>query len=182
MNKITMMTLAAGTLLALGAGAFAQQDADMMGKPVTSMDRQYLMKNAQGSVSDYANGEAAAQTGDSAVRAYGVRLMEDHNRLNIEMLQLAGRRGLTLPLTISETDKTKIDALTAHKGMDFDREFLREAIKTNTQDVTDAQKELAETTDSEVHIAVTDFLSTEQSHLAEAKQIQAGMGAMSGRR
>jgi len=175
MHKKTITLLTLGSLLAVGAGALAQQDTGRMGKPVSSTDRQYLIQDAQGSIADYANGAAGVQSGSAAIRQYGVRLLEDHDRLNIELLQMAGRRGLTLPLTISESDKTKLNALTARKGMDFDREFLREAVQTNTQDVADAQKELAATSDPEVRLIVSDFLSTEQAHLAEAKQIQAGM-------
>ena len=182
MNKTLASLTAASALLAVAAGAFAQKDGGMTASPLSGTDRQFLTQCAQGSISDYANGAAGVQSGSQAVRQYGIRVMEDHDRLNIEIMQLAGRRGLQLPLTMAEADTTKLNALTERKGMDFDREFLRGEVQTNAQDVADAQKELAATTDPEVRIVVTDYLNTEQAHLAEARRIQAGMGAMSGRR
>jgi putative membrane protein len=192
MNKAhTALTL--GALLTLSAGVLAQTDtpgatgapmtAPMMGAPVTSTDRQFLIQDAQGSVSDYANGAAALNLGQSpAVRQFGIWLLQDHNRLNIGLLMLAQRKGVTLPLTISDADKTKLNALTAKTGADFDRAFLQGAIQTNQQDIRDAKKELAATTDPEVRLLVTDYLTTEVAHLTAAQTIQGSLGKMSGRR
>ncbi len=192
MNK-AQTALALGALLALGAGALAQNDAPgatnapmatpMMSTPVTAADRQFLIQDAQGSVSDYANGAAALNQGQSpAVRQLGIWLLQDHNRLNIGLLMLAQRKGITLPLTISDADKTKLNALTAKTGTDFDRAFLQDAIQTNQQDISDAKKELAATTDPEIRLLVTDYLSTEYGHLTAAQTILAGMTKAARRR
>ena len=188
MNKV-QTALALGALLALGTAALAQNDATgamdapMMGTPVTSTDRQFLIQDAQGSVSDYANGAAALNQGQSpAVRQFGIWLLQDHNRLNIGLLMLAQRKGVTLPLTISDADKAKLTTLTSKKGADFDRAFLQDAIQTNQQDISDAKKELAATTDPEVRLLVTDYLSTEYGHLTAAQTIMAGMTKTVGRR
>lgn len=192
MNK-AQTALALGALLTLGAGALAQNGAPgamgapmtapMMGTPVTATDRQFLIQDAQGSVSDYANGAAALNQGQSpAVRQLGIWLLQDHNRLNIGLLMLAQRKGVILPLTISDADKTKLNALTAKTGAGFDRAFLQSAIQTNQQDISDAKKELAATTDPEVRLLVTDYLSTEYGHLTAAQTIMAGMTKTVGRR
>ena len=202
MNK-TQTALALGVLLSLGASALAQNDtpgamgapmttapmttpmttAPMLGMPVTPTDRQFLIQDAQGSVSDYANGAAALNQGQSpAVRQFGIWLLQDHNRLNIGLLMLAQRKGVVLPLTISDADKTKLNTLTAKTGADFDRAFLQGAIQTNQQDISDAKKELAATTDPEVRLLVTDYLTTEYGHLTAAQTIMAGMGKTTGRR
>jgi len=186
MNKVcTALTLGA-TLLG-GTCALAQNDTagmtGMAGTPINDADRQFLIQDAQGSVSDYANGAAALNQGRSpAVRQFGIWLLQDHNRLNISLLMLAQRKGITLPLTISDADKTKLTALTARKGADFDRAFLQEAIQTNQQDISDAKKELAATTDPEVRLVVTDYLTTEYGHLTAAQTIQGSLGKTMGRR
>lgn len=179
-----MNTLACAAALALGLGGAALAQNDMpgtmtmpMSAPVSAGDRQYLIQDAQGSVADYANGAAALNQAQSpAVRQLGIWLLQDHNRLNIELLGLAQRKGVSVPLTISSTDKAKLTALTARTGADFDRQWLAEAIQTNRQDIQDAQKELRTTTDPEVRLVATDFLSTEYAHLTAAQTIQAGLG------
>ena len=139
---------------------------------VNATDQTYLTQNAQGSVSDY----ATAQTGleksqDKNVRGYAMQVMKDHNGLNMDLLNLSHDKNLTLPVTISDADKTKLDTLTALGGADFDRAFLQEEVEVNGQDVKDAQTELAATSDPDVRKFVTKFLNTEQKHLERAQEL-----------
>jgi predicted outer membrane protein len=174
MKTLLMAAALAALLPAVTATA---QDSSAAGTPVTQTDRQFLIQDAQGSISDYANGAAGLTLAQSpAVRQFSIWLLEDHNRLNIGLFMLAQRKSVALPLTISDTDKAKLNALTARKGADFDREFLREAIQTNQQDIRDAQKELAATSDPEVRLLVQDYLSTEYGHLTAAQTIQSSLG------
>jgi putative membrane protein len=172
MTKLQATLTALGALLAFSAPAFAQDNAT----PVTSTDRQFLVQDAQGSISDYANGAAAVNRAQSpAVRQLGIWIMEDHNRLNIALFTLAQTKGVNLPLTMAAKDQSDLDTLTAKQGADFDRAWLQQAIKTNKQDVSDAQKELDATTDPEVKPLVKVYLATEYSHLTAAQAI---MGMM----
>ncbi len=177
MNKV-YAALVLGGLLSLGASAGAQDAMPgMTTMPVTSTDWQFLIQDAQGSIADYTNGAAGLTRGQSpAIRQLSVWLLEDHNRLNIGLFMLAQRKGVLLPLTIADADKTKLNALTARTGADFDRAFLRDAIQTNQSDIRDAKKELAATTDPDVRLLVTDYLSTEIGHLTAAQTIMSGMG------
>ena len=113
--------------------------------PLTQTDQQFLIKASQGSVSDYANGAAAVNRAQSPA----VR------QLGIWIMDLM--------------------SLTAKQGADFDRAWLQQAIQTNKQDVSDAQKEEAATTDSEMRPLVKAYEATETSHLIAAQAI---MGMM----
>ena len=189
MNKACTAFALGATLLG-GTCALAQNDTagmtgmtGMAGTPINDTDRIFLIQDAQGSVADYANGAAALNQGQSpAVRQFGIWLLQDHNRLNIGLLMLAQRKGVSLPLTISDADKTKLTTLTGKKGADFDRAFLQDAVQTNQQDISNAKKELAATTDPEVRLLVTDYLTTEYGHLTAAQTIQGSLGKMTGRR
>jgi len=169
----TQATLAAlGALLTFSAPAFAQSAPT----PLTQTDQQFLIQAAQGSISDYSNGAAAVNRAQSpAVRQLGVWIMEDHDRLNIQLFALAGVHGLNLPLMATAKDQSDLMTLTAKQGADFDRAWLQQAIKTNKQDVSDAQKEVDATTDPEVKPLVRAYLVTETSHLIAAQSI---MGTM----
>ncbi len=170
----THATLAAlGTLLAFSIPAVAQ---DTPPAPLTQTDQQFLLKAAQGSVSDYANGAAAVNRAQSpAVRQLGIWIMEDHDRLNIQLFALAGVHGVNLPLMATPKDQSDLTSLTAKQGADFDRAWLQQAIQTNKQDVSDAQKEEAATTDPEMRPLVKAYEATETSHLIAAQSI---MGMM----
>lgn len=170
----TQATLAAlGTLLTFSIPAVAQ---DAPPPPLTQADQQFMIQAAQGSVSDYANGAAAVNRAQSpAVRQLGIWLMEDHDRLNIQLYALSGVHGLHLPLTMTAKDQSDLEALTTKQGAEFDRAWLQQAIKTNKQDVSDARKEEAATTDPEVKPLVKAYEATEFAHLAATQSIMDSM-------
>ena len=169
MTKTTATLAGLGALLAFSVPAIAQ---DTPPAPLTATDQQFLTQAAQGSVSDYANGAAAVNRAQSpAVRQLGIWIMEDHDRLNIMLFALAGVHHVNLPLMASAQDQSDLSTLTAKSGADFDRAWLQQAIKTNKQDVSDAQKEDAATTDPEVRPLVKAYEATEYSHMAAAQAI-----------
>ena len=189
MNK-AITALALGASLLGGTCALAQNDAPgMAGTPGMAMtplgdtDKQFLTQAAQGIIADYANGAAAVNRAQSpAVRQLGIWFMEDHDRLNISLFALAGSKGLNLPLTMTAQDQSDLTTLTAKQGADFDRGWLQQAIKTNKQDISDAEKQMKTATDPEVKPMIRAYLSTEYGHLAAAQTIMAGMGKAMGRR
>jgi len=195
MNKM-ITALALGASLLGGAYALAQNDAPgtagapgMAGMPGMAMpplgdtDKQFLTEAAQGSVADYANGAAAVNRAQNpAVRQLGIWFMEDHDRLNISLFALAGTKGLNLPLTMTAQDQSDLTTLTTKQGADFDRAWLQQAIKTNKQDISDAERQAKTATDPEVKPMIRAYLSTEYGHLAAAQTIIAGMGKATGRR
>ena len=168
----TRTTLAAlGALLAFAVPALAQDST-----PLPQTDQQFLITSAQGSVSDYANGAAAVNRAQSpAVRQLGIWLMEDHDRLNIMLFALAGVHNVNLPLSMTTSDQSDLASLTAKQGADFDRAWLQQAIKTNKEDVSKAQKEETATTDPEVKALARAYEATEYSHMVAAQSI---MGMM----
>ena len=165
----TLSTLTVlSAVLALSAPAFAQGTPP----PTTATDRQFLIQSAQGSIADYANGAAAVNRAQNpAVRQLGIWMMEDHDRLNIGLFALSGVRGINLPLTMSASDQSDLTTLTGKQGADFDRAWLQQAIKTNRQDISDAQKELSASTDPEILPMVRAYLSTETGHMIAAQSI-----------
>ncbi len=155
----------------------------MAATPVNDTDKQFLTQAAQGSVADYANGAAAVNRAQSpAVRQLGIWIMEDHDRLNIAMFALGGSRGVNLPLTMTAQDQSDLTTLTGKQGAEFDQAWLQQAIKTNKQDISDAQKEMKTLTDPEIKPLVAAYLSTEYGHLAAAQTIMATMGKATTRR
>lgn len=140
--------------------------------PLSAIDKTFLTKNAEGSIYDYTTAEAAANLAQSdAVRDYATRLLDDHTRLNKDILTLARSRKLALPLTLKASDARKLESLTRKKGAAFDRAYLEEAVKINADDVRQAKKETGVTTDPDVKAFVFNFQQTEEKHLADARAL-----------
>ena len=140
-------------------------------------DKQYLMETAQGSVYDQATSELAVQKAQSkSVQRYALRLMDDHNRLNKMLLLQANKRGLVLPLMMSDDDQTKLQTLMANNaGNDFDMAYLKEAIQINAEDVRKGNDAINASKDQQFRSLMRDYVSTEQKHLDSASAIMAGL-------
>ncbi len=103
-----------------------------------------------------------------------MQLIGDHARLNQRLLTLGRAKGVALPVTLSNEDKSKVETMQRRTGRALDRALLAEFVRINAQDVTNRRKELATTRDAATRRAVTEFVRTEQNHLSEARQLQRG--------
>ena len=75
----------------------------------------------------------------------------------------------TPPAPLTQTDQQFL--IQAAQGASFDRAWLQQAIQTNKQDISDAQKEEAATTDPEVKPLVRAYEATETAHMIAAQSI-----------
>lgn len=144
----------------------------MMDKSILTSDddKQSMIETAQGSIYDRATAELAVQKAQNkSVQRYAVRLMDDHNRLNKTLLMQANKRGLVLPLTMSDDDKTKLQSLMAtNAGNDFDAAYLKEAMEINSEDVRTGNAAINASKDGQFRSLMGDFVATEQKHLDSA--------------
>lgn len=154
-------------LLAPAGLAGAQRPAAGL---LSGSDRAYLIKNAQGSVYDQSLAELGYQTATTpALRGYARQLIVDHDRLNLQALALAQRKGVVVPVTLQSSDAARLQRLSGLHGRAFNRAFLREEVRINSEDVSDAAKEVRTTRDREVRQFASTFHSTESRHLRNAR-------------
>ena len=162
-----------------GAMSSDMKMTGMMDKAMmtSDTDKQFLMDSAQGSVYDQATAELAVQKAQSkSVQRYALRLMDDHNRLNKMLLIQANKRGITLPLTMSSDDQTKLQTLMAdNAGNDFDMAYLKEAVQINADDVRKGNAAISASKDQQFRSLMQDYVSTEQKHLDMASAIMTGL-------
>ncbi len=169
MNIKQMITTAALAVIA-GGTAQAQMTMPMPGAGITDTDRTFLMQDAQGSVSDLAHGEAGVERASTnELRQFAIQIVEDHSRLNMQLYQLAQKKGLVLPVVMEDKDRDELQTLVQKQGTDFDRTFLEDEVRINTQDVKDGDKELAVTQDQDVRNLVMQYRDTEQVMLTRAQ-------------
>ncbi len=138
-------------------------------------DRKYLVDNAQGSIYDFSLAQLAAGRASSpALHRYGLELIADHARLNARLLTLGRAKGVELPVLLSDEDKAKIEGLQSKTGKDLDKALIQQFVEINAKDVEDARKEVSTSRDPATNRTVTQFMLTEQKHLAQARKLQHG--------
>ena len=176
MNIKQIATTAALTAL-LGGAAQAQMTMPMPSAALSSVDRAFLISDASGSVADLAHGEAGTERASTnELRQYAIQIVEDHSRLNMQLYQLAQKKNVVLPVVMEDKDRDELQTLVQKQGADFDRAFLQDEVRINTQDVKDGEKELSVTQDADVRAVVQQYLDTERVMLTRAKTFLARMG------
>ena len=93
-------------------------------------DRAFLVSATRDGLAAIALGKLAERQAESAgVRWYGRRLVGDHQRMNVQLAELAERYGVTLP----DPDRThrEMGSLPQLKREEFDQAFLRHLVGFN---------------------------------------------------
>lgn len=141
--------------------------------PLAESDKDFLSKAALGSVYDLALAQlAAGRATEPTLHSYGVELMNDHAQLDSRLLTLGRDKGLALPLTLSDDDKTRLDSLQAQGGSDLDSALVAEFVRVDGEDAQDGRQELSSTQDAAVKRTVTEYVKVEEKHLDSAQHLQ----------
>jgi putative membrane protein len=133
------------------------------------------------------------------VKTYAQRLIDDHTKANTELKQLASQKGLTLPddkfassgETTSDSDRTKVresesadhkehqahlKKLEALSGTEFDREFVRMAVKDHEKNVKEFEKASQKADDADLKAFAQKTTPTLREHLQQARSLQSQVG------
>jgi putative membrane protein len=159
MSKRTLAWLV-GTCLLLGAPAAGAAD-----------DAEFVKKAASGGKLEVQLGRHVAQHASNPdVRAFGERMVKDHGAANQQLEDVARKAGLTLPSEMEEKHRQMVEKLTALRGEELDRAYMKEMVEDHEHDVADFRKQ-ADQAESEVDRWAARTLPTLESHLAQAEKI-----------
>lgn len=192
MLKNAMLGLALSGLLA--TGVWAQSSASSNGSmssgsmsgsemskgtsQLSSSDRGFIMKAAEGGMAEVQLGQLATQNGSSEdVKKFGQRMVDDHTKANDQLKQLAESKGVQIPSDLSAKDKAAKDKLSKLNGAEFDRAYMKDMVQDHTKDVSEFRKESTSAKDSDVKSFASQTLPTLEDHLKQAKSIAPAAGA-----
>lgn len=143
-----------------------------LNKNISSGDKDFMNKAAQGGLAEVKLGELASQKGQSAdVKTFGQKMKFDHTKANDELKALADGKAVSLPADVSAKQKQDMDKLSKLSGAAFDKEYVRMMIEDHEKDVADFQKQAESGTNSELKAFASSTLPTLQMHLAMIKGI-----------
>ena len=133
--------------------------------PITNMDRQFLIKDAQGGAYEIAIAALAQQrTSREDIRAYASRIIADHAIYNQALQELAGAKGVELPTDMTAEDRVRLNGINVYSGGTADRSFIEEAIRINAEDKQDAADEAAKTPDPDIRAFLRKFEAVDAEH------------------
>jgi putative membrane protein len=143
-----------------------------MGVMVGKSDEQFLTKAAQGGMMEVEVGRLAQEKGSTnEIKEYGRKLEQDHTKANEQLKQLAESKNVPVPSDMG-AEKAAVDKLRGLSGEQFDKAFLKMAVRDHKKDVNEFQKESTRSMDSDVKNFASTTLPTLQEHLRQAEQLQ----------
>src|SRR5882757_7713555 len=97
---------------------------------LTSADRDFLNKAAQGSMMEVAAGKLATQRAlDPAVKAFGARMVSDHTAAGEMLKSLADSKQMPLPDSVSAEEHDALGKLEGLNGTEFDKMYWQMMVK-----------------------------------------------------
>ena len=143
---------------------FAGRDA--MAAPFDDLFLRYAAQSSAYELAFARLGESRATRPE--VRAYAAILVNDHESFSGALRDLAVSKGIPVPPGLATSDKTRLERLVRTRGTAFDRAFVREAQRINTEDMRAFRKEVGRTADPDIRGFVGRFLEVEVKHEAAA--------------
>lgn len=139
--------------------------------PLAAGEQDYLRRVVRANLGEMAVGLLAIEKGtNDAVKKHGRELVDTHVKTMKELMELASRHDVFLPL---EPDRSAYDRLAAVGGAEFDRLYAAEAQRLNQQAIDQLQGVLDGFTADDVKTFARRDLEDDQTHLKDAQDLAA---------
>ena len=172
MSTCPLVLLAlSGSLMALQTDLTRARNPKGGAVTVSAEDRSFIQYAARSGYHEVKMGRLGIkQSTNRDLRAYAQRIVDDHTLSNAEVEALARLKGIRLP------DATKVDTpvveLSRLTGLEFDQEFVREAIANHLRDLAEFEKEdQSAGADPDIKGFADSMLPTLRAHLKQAKAL-----------
>ena len=171
-NTLTLVYGLSLTLL-LSGSAWAS-DTGRTGQ-LPSIDMKFVQDAAQGGQTEVQLGQMASEKATSpAVRDFGTRMAQDHQKANDELNRILTEKGITVPTSTAKTTRMS-DRLQNLNGADFDRAYMKDAVKDHKKDLAEFKNEAANGRDPEIRTFAAQTVPVLEEHLKMAQETQAGL-------
>jgi putative membrane protein len=166
MKRILVAIVVATVLVVVQAHAVGAQMS------VPAPDQQFMIEAARGGIAEVEMGRMASQRAASEpVRQFGQRMVTEHGAANQELLQLAQRKGVTLPQEMDAMHRATMDRLATLSGAAFDQTYMNEMMKDHQQATALFTREAQQGQDAELRAWAMKTLPTLQEHQRVASAV-----------
>ena len=145
---------------------------DSTGRNSQLADHQFIKDAAEGGMAEVELGRLASEKASSnEVRKFGQRMVEDHQKANDRLKEIATKKGVDLPIEPNAEQKTTKERLSKLSGEAFDKAYVETMLKDHRKDVAEFQKESNNGRDPDVRQFASESLPTLKDHLREVESI-----------
>jgi putative membrane protein len=164
------------TMSSADTGMNTMNNADTSKATVDQNAVDFAQEAATGGMMEVELGNLAQKNSSlKAVKDYGKMLADDHTSLNNELKDLASKKNINLPTTVTSDQQDKINKLSQETGTKFDKDFISMAVDDHEKDIDKFKKAGNNITDQDFKDFIVKALPKLQEHLDKAKEIKSKM-------
>jgi putative membrane protein len=156
--------------------AKADQSQDNATASATTIDAEsadFFVKAADGGMAEVAAGKLAQEKSTNAqVKEFAGMMVTDHTGANTGLKELATKKNVTLPDTVSNDHKEAAADLAKKTGKDFDKAYMDMQVKDHKKTIDLFEKGSKDAKDAEVKSFIDATLPKLKAHLEAAEKIQ----------
>ncbi len=137
----------------------------------STTDKDHLVQDARGSAHEMESARLATRSASNPeVKAYARKLVHDHETDNAALQRLGHQQGFSLPVDLAGADTVRLTALRALAGSLFDKAYVKDAIRLNADDLSEA-KEMDQTRDGSIKTFLSRFAGMDAEHETSAEAL-----------
>jgi putative membrane protein len=134
-------------------------------------ERRFVTKAADNGQAEVQLAQLAAQRATNPeVRSYAQKLVEDHSKVNSELVSLAGQKNIKVD-TDDDKDRS-YKRLNKKSGSEFDQEFVEHMIDEHEKDIKMFEKAASDAKDPDLKAFASRHVSHLREHLQQAQSLR----------
>ena len=146
--------------------ATANTDMGKVEKTGLEYDAEFLAKAASGGMLEVEMGKAvAAHAVTPDAKKFAEQMVSDHSKSNAELKELAAKKNVTLPTTLSDEHAKVLKDVTEEKGVKMDQEYMKQMLKDHQEDVKEFTDASIKASDPDVKAFAAKNVPILQMHL-----------------
>jgi putative membrane protein len=150
--------------------------ANAMATTVDDNAKDFAKEAAEGGMMEVQLGNIAEKNAvTQSVKDFGKMMVDDHSKINDNLKDLAAKKNVTLPTTVSNDQQKHIDRLSKKNGNDFDKDYVSMMIDDHKKDIAEFKKSGDKITDPDFKDFVIKTLPILQKHLDSIQAIKKRM-------
>lgn len=144
----------------------------MVDKNATS----FVHDAASGGMMEVELGKIAQQKANSQrVKNFGKMMVDDHTQANNNLKDIATKKNIDIPATVTDDQRKDIDKLSKQSGSAFDKAYVDMMVDDHKKDIDALKKAQSDVNDNDIKTFITNTLPVLQKHLDSIQAIKSKM-------
>lgn len=146
------------------------------GIAVDEADAKFTTEAAVGGMAEVELGKMALEkSSNPQVKEFATMMVKDHGMANTELMAIAKQKNITLPTTVDDEHKKKMEDLSKKTGADFDKAYVSAMVDGHKSTLKLMEDESKDGKDADLKAFATKTAPIVQSHLQMINKINDSM-------